>query len=276
MGISWWRSWHGAPMDQKWLAVAARSGVKTGIVIAIAWALLDYASQQKNRGSINGFDTETFAVFSGFDEADIIAVIKAMTDKKIIVDDTWSNWEKRQPKREDDSNNRVKKYREKQNGNVTHCNTNSVDVTHCNAESENVTLSSVNLNSVNLNSVNLESVNDLDLNDSDIFLDILEKSNDADSLSIFQKVTSYPDYIGNQDDKDNQRDAIVAIKVKCQRINVEPVEYLRPFFTEFKRRYPRNTKSFWLTEWAMTGEIPPLKLNGKVESNPYAGGRKIE
>jgi len=109
----WWRSWHGAPTDHKWQVIAARSGVKVGVVSAVAWALFDYASQQEERGSVTGFDTELYAVYSGFDETEIVAAIKAMVDKGVIVDGKLTAWEKRQPKREDDSRERVREWRAK-------------------------------------------------------------------------------------------------------------------------------------------------------------------
>lgn len=121
--ISWWRSWHGAPTDHKWQVIAARSCVKVGIVSAIAWALLDHASQHKDRGCVDGFDVETYAVYSGFDETEITAVLKAMTDKGIIQDGRLANWEKRQPKREDEtSTQRVREWREMKRS-ETQCNT---------------------------------------------------------------------------------------------------------------------------------------------------------
>lgn len=120
-GISWWRSWHGAPTDHKWAVVAARSGAKVGVVSAIAWALLDYASQHQERGSVAGFDPEEYSVFSGFPQKEIEAVIQAMTDKGIISNGRLTNWEKRQPKREDDSYERVARHREMKR-NVTQCN----------------------------------------------------------------------------------------------------------------------------------------------------------
>lgn len=150
--LSWWRSWHGAPMDNKWPVIAARSGVKVGIVSAVAWALFDYASQHKDRGSVDGFDTEVYSVYSGFPEVEVVAVIQAMTDKGIIVDGKLVNWEKRQPKREDDSKDRVAKFRAK-----------SKDVTQCNAEKESVTLSSVSVSlssSVSLDPINSNSLVD--------------------------------------------------------------------------------------------------------------------
>lgn len=125
-GISWWRSWHGAPTDHKWAVIAARSGVKTGVVIAVAWAMLDYASQQTERGSVTGFDPEEFAIFSGFSEDEIKTVIQAMNDKDIIKDDRFTNWERRQPKREDDSSERVSRFRDKKR-NVTQCNAPDTD-----------------------------------------------------------------------------------------------------------------------------------------------------
>jgi hypothetical protein len=111
----WWRSWHGAPTDSKYLVVARRAGVCAGIVSAVMWALLDYASEHTPRGSIQNFDVETYAEFSGFTEADIQATIKALRDKQIVSPDgRFVSWDKRQPKREDDSTPRVREYRRRQ------------------------------------------------------------------------------------------------------------------------------------------------------------------
>ena len=126
--LSWWRSWHGAPMDHKYSVIAARSGVKAGIVSAVMWALLDYASQNNPRGSIEGFDPEEYAVFSGFTEQEITAVIVAMTDKGIIKNNILTNWAKRQPQREDDSYERVTKWRDLKRS-VTQCNADDNTVT---------------------------------------------------------------------------------------------------------------------------------------------------
>lgn len=131
----WFRSWHGAPVDLKWQAVAVRAGVKTGVVSAVAWALLDYASQQDERGSVDGFDVETYAVYSGFSEEEITATIRAMEDKGIIAGGRFAAWEKRQPEREDSSAERVAKHREMKRS-VTQCNAEKRTVTHCDAPEE--------------------------------------------------------------------------------------------------------------------------------------------
>jgi hypothetical protein len=115
MAFDWFRSWHSAPVDPKWLLIARRADVPAGVVSAIAWALLDYASQHKSRGSVDGFDIETYAVYSGWPEDQIAAVLDAMRSKGIITpDERWASWEKRQPKREDPSTDRVRNWRDGQ------------------------------------------------------------------------------------------------------------------------------------------------------------------
>jgi hypothetical protein len=117
---SWFRSWHGAPTDNKWLVIARRANVAPGVVSAVAWALMDYASQADERGSVDGFDIETYCAFSGFQEQDVTSILSAMHDKDIIgSDDRLTAWDKRQPKREDDSSDRVRDWRAKQRDEVT-------------------------------------------------------------------------------------------------------------------------------------------------------------
>ncbi|MFD1944714.1 hypothetical protein [Paradevosia shaoguanensis] len=107
----WFRSWHGAPTDPKWLGIARRADVAPGIAVAIAWALMDRASQADDRGSIDGYDAEGLAYFFGCDPERVDAVIAAMTDKGMIVNGRFASWEKRQPKREDGSSERAKEWR---------------------------------------------------------------------------------------------------------------------------------------------------------------------
>ena len=129
--MDWFRSWHGAPMDHKWIVIAKRAGVQPVVVSAIFWALLDYASQQDERGGIAGFDVETYAIWAGMDEADVLSVLDAMRAKGVITDgETLSAWDKRQPKREDDSKERVRRHRDSKN--VTHGNADGESVTQCN------------------------------------------------------------------------------------------------------------------------------------------------
>lgn len=109
----WFRSWHGAPTDPKWLGIAKRAGVAPGIAVAVAWALMDRASQSADRGSIDGYDAEGLAYFYGCEPENVEAIVAAMVDKGMIVDGRFTSWEKRQPVREDDSARRVREHRER-------------------------------------------------------------------------------------------------------------------------------------------------------------------
>lgn len=111
--FDWFRSWHGAPTDLKWLVIAKHANTTPGVVSAIVWALLDHASQVEDRGDVSGFNCETYAAFSGFEEDEVRAVFSAMQVKGIIVEGRIAQWEKRQPKREETSAGRVREHREK-------------------------------------------------------------------------------------------------------------------------------------------------------------------
>lgn len=130
----WFRSWHGAPTDIKWMAVAKRAGVAPGMVVSVAWALMDRASQADNRGSIEGYDAEELAIFYGYETEQVEAVVAAMEARGVIVGGRFAAWERRQPKREDDSAERVKRHRERQK---EASNAVKRDVTHRNAPEKN-------------------------------------------------------------------------------------------------------------------------------------------
>jgi hypothetical protein len=126
MSGGWWRSWHGAPGDPKWGAVAAVAGCKAAEVAALVWALLDHASQADPRGSTAGFNLRVYAFASGTELAVVQAILTELhaDDIGVLRDGAFSNWEKRQPKREDSSADRVRKHRR---------NAAQRDVTHGNA-----------------------------------------------------------------------------------------------------------------------------------------------
>ena len=114
------------------------AGSRPGVVGYVFWALLDYASQNEDRGSVVGFDAETCADYSGFDEAEIVAVVGALECKGIITNGRLTEWERRQPKREDDSTQRVKRHRAEKS--VTRSKkTDTENVTQSNAMQRNET-----------------------------------------------------------------------------------------------------------------------------------------
>lgn len=127
----WFRSWHGAPTDPKWLGIAKKAGVAPGIVAAVAWALMDRASQSDDRGSIEGYDADGLSCFFGCEPEQVDSIVRAMTEKGMVVEGRFAAWEKRQPRREDDSAQRVREHRERarehQKRDVTHRNAPETD-----------------------------------------------------------------------------------------------------------------------------------------------------
>jgi hypothetical protein len=121
MTVDWWRSWHGAPTDAKWLVIAKKTGLAPGVVSAIVWALFDCASQAEERGCVEDFDIETYSVWSGFPEADIAKVIAALHDKRVIdAAHRFAAWADRQPEREDSSAERTREWRKRKRANGEH------------------------------------------------------------------------------------------------------------------------------------------------------------
>lgn len=142
MSNDWFRSWHGAPTDNKWLLIAKRAGVRPIHVCGTWWALLDHASQHSVRGTVDDFDVETFALFAGMEEEHVSRIVTVLSDKGMIVDGRISNWGKRQPKKEDETAGaRKRRQRDKSGGNLPP--TGGADHTHNgsgHAASRNVTL----------------------------------------------------------------------------------------------------------------------------------------
>lgn len=96
-------------MDPKWPVVARRASCRVADVAAIWWALEDYASQQDDRGSIEGFDPEQAAVYFQIEQTAVQAVMQALADKQCLTGKRIANWEEYQP--EETSTDRVQRYR---------------------------------------------------------------------------------------------------------------------------------------------------------------------
>lgn len=119
MTNQWFRSWHGAPTDPKWLGIARRANVAPGIVAAVVWALLDRASQANPRGSVAGYDADGLACFMGCEAEQIDKIVAVLHEKEVLTDNTFTGWEKHQPKREDGSAERAKEWRERKRTHTT-------------------------------------------------------------------------------------------------------------------------------------------------------------
>lgn len=130
--MEWFRWYHGAISDTKWPLIARKSKQNIGTVVSIWAAILEHASQDEERGSIEGFDPEAIDALFGYDDGVCQSVVNAMEEKGLLVDGCVATWTKRQPKREreDDSLDRVRKHRAEKKANK---NAEVQDVTPCNA-----------------------------------------------------------------------------------------------------------------------------------------------
>lgn len=111
----WFRSWHGAPTDQKWRVIAKKADVPTSLVVSFIWALMDRASQSDDRGSFDGIDLEVIADFLDCDETQLKRIVTQCNERNVTSNNRFVAWEKRQPKREDaTASDRVRAFRERQ------------------------------------------------------------------------------------------------------------------------------------------------------------------
>lgn len=101
--MDWFRAYHGAPTDPKWLVVAqvAGHGVTPGHVAAIWFALLDHASRAKPRGSVATFDFESIAAQFQWPVDLITGIYGALEKRRHIVDGVLRKWEERNPSKVD-------------------------------------------------------------------------------------------------------------------------------------------------------------------------------
>ena len=93
---SWFRVHHGMVSDPKWPLIARRSGHNAGTVVAVWTALLDFASQNEERGSLRGFLPAVIDALYGYEDGTTERILGEMEQLGMIVDDVIVSWEKRQ------------------------------------------------------------------------------------------------------------------------------------------------------------------------------------
>lgn len=114
--MDWFRSYHGAPLDPKFRYIADRVQCPMAFVTALWWALLDAASQNdETRGNACNADVTVICFMLGIDPSIGEKIVAEMRTRKLLIGE-WdiAKWEKRQPKREDSSTERVRRFRETQ------------------------------------------------------------------------------------------------------------------------------------------------------------------
>lgn len=103
-GIDWFRWHHGSVTDPKFGLIAKKAGARVGDVIAV-WALvLESASANDDRGTVGKIDAEAIEFLLGLDDGMVHKILDAMTQRGLLgTGGRVESWDKRQPKREDDT-----------------------------------------------------------------------------------------------------------------------------------------------------------------------------
>lgn len=100
--MKWFRWYHGTVDDRKWLVVSRYCGQSRAVVLAVWCALLEFASQAEERGSIAAFDCESLDALLGLEDGVCAAVMQAFVRKGLVSGGRLTAWERRQPGREDE------------------------------------------------------------------------------------------------------------------------------------------------------------------------------
>lgn len=141
-GIDWFRWHHGSVTDPKFQLVAKKAGASVAEVIAVWACLLEAASQAPQRGSPGATDFEAMDCALGMDEGKAKAIYDRMTDRGLLDSDgSVTAWERRQPKREDETAaDRKRRQRERETARdhqqITTSPGQSRDVTQCHDRGE--------------------------------------------------------------------------------------------------------------------------------------------
>lgn len=113
--MQWFRWHHGSVTDPKFNLVARRSGSTLPEVLAVWAFLLETASASAERGRYGEIDCESVDCLFGMEDGKTALIMDQMRQRGLIDGVTVSSWEKRQPKREDDTaNERKRRQRERE------------------------------------------------------------------------------------------------------------------------------------------------------------------
>ena len=154
--MNWFRWYTGTATDPKFMVVARLAGQNVAAVVAVWAMLLERASDVSERdetqcnaekrylkrGFVSGFDCEAADAVLGLEDGASEAIMRALEKKGLLTGERVTNWEKRQPKREDNSTERVRRFREKKKAE-----------TQCNAGKREETLEESRVDNININTL---------------------------------------------------------------------------------------------------------------------------
>lgn len=133
MTNTWLRLWHDMPTDPKFRVIARKTGRPISEVLSVFVLMMTNASANEDeRGELDNWSDEDAGAALDID-ADHVAAIRQAMQGKTLDGVKLSGWSRRQPKREDNSAERVRAFRERSKRDVTLRN---ADVTHGNSREE--------------------------------------------------------------------------------------------------------------------------------------------
>lgn len=131
---NWVRLWEDMPTDPKWRVIARRSGRPLSEVIAVfIFMMTNAGANATERGKLFNWDDEDVAAALDMDGASVEAIREAM-EGKTLDQGQLTGWDKRQPKREDNSSERAKAWRENNKRKQAENDDGERTRTHANAE----------------------------------------------------------------------------------------------------------------------------------------------
>jgi hypothetical protein len=137
---SWVRLWHDMPTDPKWRVISRRSGATVSEVIAVFTFVLVNASANANeRGRTHNMFADDIAAALDLDDAKVEAILAAM-EGKVLLKGALIAWDKRQPKREDNSADRARQWREEKKAERTRTHANADERPDTDTETDKSTL----------------------------------------------------------------------------------------------------------------------------------------
>ena len=111
---NWVRLWEDMPTDPKWRVVARRSGRPLSEVLSVfVFMMTNAGANATERGRLQNWSDEDVGAAIDMDGEHVTAIREAMQGKTID-GDRLTGWERRQPKREDNSSERARAWREEQ------------------------------------------------------------------------------------------------------------------------------------------------------------------
>lgn len=113
--MDWFRWHHGSVTDPKFQLVAKRAKASVAEVVAVWAYVLETASQSPKRGHVGGLDAEAIDLALGMDDGTTEAILAVLHDRGMLSEGRVASWDKRQPKREDETaNDRKRRQRERE------------------------------------------------------------------------------------------------------------------------------------------------------------------